>query len=374
MTAPHRFATLRRARTLLAVGALGALALGSGCGPKKNASRDFFKDEDALGVTPEQRRLLFAQIVDDRFALNECAILEGKTFKYLLKLCAHFDEGKLEDKRDKKAEYEKLQAHADEFRGHVVTIRNAVVIEVARAPLPEEYGLPGHEVLPAIVVNSRYELFEVRLLCKPGSKAYQRLADGIKENNHPVVQISGFFFKQHAKRTAVKNEPPWAAPLLVCPEPRFGMRTYTGVQQDLADSKTDKYLPSETIAAPRAEERLVVELLAPSKPGKDDKNAGGGQAAPVSTENASAARIRIDGTEGAVGDQAFLKAAVDRLIARLPEDQRDAPSGVLLRAEGAPKAPVRELLDQMEAAGLKRVYLKDENNLSLDYLQVETQR
>lgn len=373
MTAPKRPATRRRACALLALCALSALAIGTGCGPKKNASRDFLKDQDAVGVTAEQRRLLFAQIVDDRFALNECAILEGKTFKYLLKLCAHFDEGKLEGKRDKKAEYEKLQTHADEFRGHIVTIRNAVVIEVARAPLPADYGLPGYEVLPAIVVNSRYELFEVRLLCKPGSKTYQRLADGIKENNHPVVQISGFFFKQHAKRTAVKNEPPWAAPLLVCPEPRFGIRTYTGVQQDLVDSKTDQYLPSETIPAPRAEERLVVELLAAPKPAKDDKTSGS-QAASVSADHASAARIRIDGTIGAVGDQSFLKAAVDRLLARLPEDQRDAPSGVLLRAEGAPKAPVRELLDQMEAAGLKRVYLKDENNLSLDYLQVETQR
>ncbi|MCK6472230.1 MAG: hypothetical protein L6R28_10830 [Planctomycetes bacterium] len=373
MNAPKRSTTRRRARMLLAVGVLGALALGSGCGPKRNTSRTFFKEEETLGVTAAQRRLLFAQIVDDRFALNECAILEGKTFKYLLKVCAIFDEGKLEKKHDEKAEYERLQTHADEFRGHVVTIRNAVVIEVARVPLPEEYGLPGYEVLPAIVVNSRYELFEVRLLCKPGSKTYQRLADGIQKNNHPVVQISGFFFKQHAKRTAVKNEPPWAAPLLICPEPRFGMRTYGNVQQDMVDSKTDQYLPSETIAAPRAEERLVVELLATPKPAKDDKNSGS-QAASVSADHASAARIRIDGTEGAVGDQAFLKAAVDRLIARLPEDQRDAPSGVLLRAEGAPKAPVRELLDQMEAAGLKRVYLKDENNLSLDYLQVETQR
>ena len=107
----------------------------------------------------------------------------------------------------------------------------------------------------------------------------------------------------------------------------------------------DKLRAVDPNKAPKAEERLVVELL-------PDPNAGGGGEAN--------ALLRVDGRIAKPDDRAFIERAVAELKARLPEAHAKQPAGVLLRSIGAPYAAVAPVVKLMRAAGLKRVHLKDE--------------
>jgi hypothetical protein len=286
--------------------------------------------------------------VDDTNAPEECGILEGQVYRYLVKRCAEIGEGhlkKLEEKDPLRAPtHERLLRQPNLFRGSAVVVRRAVVIEVAQAELTPEYGLPGYTVLPALLVNSAHELYELRLVCPPGSRMYEKLSKGIEEGKNPVLRVSGYFMKNHAKRTNVPEEPPWRAPLLVCPEPAIERRAGTyNAYRDLVEAKMDKYLPSQPLPGPKADRRLVVELLPPDP---------GGQLGPP--------RLRVDGQEGTPEQPGFLAQAVERLKSSLPADQAHAPSAVLLRSASSTKEDVLAVLRQLADLGLRRLSVKDE--------------
>jgi hypothetical protein len=219
-----------------------------------------------------------------------------------------------------------------------VVRERAVVIEVDCAELPPEYGLPGYTVLPALLVTQTHELFELRILCRPGSKLYQRLQTGIEKRRNPVLRVSGYFMKCHAKRTNVVTEPPWRAPLLVAPEPSLSRHEYDALQA-LRDTRQEKYLPSFAIPAPKAEERLVAELV---------------------PDEISTAKLRVAGEESPLDRLEWLKLTVERLRSRLPDGQASHPSGVLLRTGDLPETVCSQGCAALKDAGITRIYVKDE--------------
>ena len=299
-------------------------------------------------LAPEQLRLLLAQVVDDPQAPEECGILEGKAYKYLLKKAARIRENKLDNLEDKQVTYERLLKQPNLFRGHVVVVRRAAVIEVEQAALGPEYELPGYSVLPALLVDSAHDLYELRILSPPGSGMFEKLKQGIAKGENPVLRVSGFFLKNHMKLTNKRNEPPWRAPLLVAPEPSIERRVGThNAMQDLAEAKMDHYLPSTPIRGPKAEERLVVEAL-------------------PSTGRPAALRLAIDGVEISGDLAAKISAALSALRARLPPPQEEHPSAVILRARSAAPEGVREARRLLDAASVKRLFEKDENEILLE--------
>lgn len=320
----------------------------AGCGRKPTRPLD----PDAV-LRPEERRLILAQIVDDAFVPDECAILEGRAYKYLLKHCAATKESELKKEENKDEAtaptYQRLLRQPNLFRGQVVVVRRCVIIEVDKAQLPAEFGLPGYSVMPALMVNQLNELYELRILSPPGSDLYEKLRRGIADGKNPVLRVSGYFMKNHCKLTSVEGEPPWRAPLLICPEPSIEKRAGTyNAYQDLVDARMDRYLPSQTITAPRAEERLVVEVLAAPE------DAGFPPGTCV---------LRAGGRQGSPSDPQFLTTAIERFKTRLPEDQRPQPSVVVLWARNAPRAGVRPVVVSLNDLGLKRLYVKNENEV-----------
>jgi hypothetical protein len=324
------------------------LFLTSGCTRKPTRLFD-----PELFLKGDEERHLFNQIVDDALAPGECAILEGKPYQYLAKKCAATTEGRLNDRENKDQAttptFERLLRQPNLFRGQVVVVRRCVIIEIDRAELPAEFGLPGYSVLPALMVNQLHELYELRIISPPGSNLYERLQKGIEEGKNPVLRVSGFFMKAHSKLTSMKGEPPWRAPLLVCPEPSIENRAGTyNAYQDLVDAKMDKYLPSQSIDAPRAQERLVVEVLpAPAR----------------ANFPADAFVLRVQGKHGSLNDPNFLTQAFEQFKVRLPVDQQAQPSAVVVRTRNAPIAGVRPTLAAISDLGVKRLYVNDENEV-----------
>jgi hypothetical protein len=307
-----------------------------------------------LGVTQEERRLWLAQVVDEEKDHDESAILEGKAFKYLLRLCARMDEGKLREREDKAASYDHLLHQPNLFRGHVVVVRRAVVIEVFRAELTPEYGLPGYEVLPALLVNQAHELFEARILTRTGSPLFEKLNRGILDRKNPVLRLSGFFMKNHLKLTSREGEGPWRAPLLVAPEPSLSMHS-VDAEEGLREGKVLDLLPSITYKAPKTGERLVAELFLPGA------GARPGAPGPGHSNPAQIPMVRIAGWVGAVGDTGFMEARVRDYLSSVPPGL--AASGVLLLARGVPSPPASLVLSAMRQAGLPKVFFKDENEV-----------
>jgi len=326
---------------------IGLLAL-TCCGRRPTRPLD-----PAIDLRVDERRLLLAQVVDDLFLPNECAILEGRVYKYFLKHCASTKESRLKKKENKDEKtaptYQRLIRQPNLFRGQVVVVRRCVIIEIDRAELPASFGLPGYSVMPALMVNQLHELYELRILSPPGSDLYEKLQRGIDQGKNPVLRVSGYFMKNHCKLTNEEGEPPWRAPLLICPEPSIEKRAGTyNAYRDLVDARMDRYLPSQSIRAPRAEERLVVEVIpAPSGAGFP----------------AEAYVLRALNRHGSLSDPKFLSETLERFKMRLPADQRKTASAVVFRARNAPLAGVRPTLAALSDLGLKRLYVKDENEV-----------
>lgn len=326
------------------------LCSASGC-PRK--PKHTFDPESILQGMEE--RQLLTQIVDDPSMPDECAILEGRPYQYLARKCSAITEGRLNDRENKDRAtmptFERLLRQPDLFRGQAVVIRRCVIIEIDRAPLPDEFGLPGYHVLPALMVNQLHELYELRIVSPPGSDLYERLQGGIDARRNPVLRVSGYFMKNHTKQTSVEGEPPWRVPLLVCPEPSIETRAGTyDAFADLQDAKMDKHLPSQSIDAPRVQERLVVEVIpAPAR----------------ASFSADAYVLRAAGKYGSLADPGFLKMAFEGFKARLPADQQAQPSVVVVRLAHAPHAGVRPTLVALSDLGVKRLYVKDENEVLL---------
>jgi hypothetical protein len=291
----------------------------------------------------DPRRLLFAQIVEDDRpdVFQESAVIEGAAFKYFLRESARLDHDQMRKLTNEQITFENLMAAPGLFRGQVVTLARGVMVEISRAELPPEYGLPGYTVLPGVFVDAAFDVYAVRILCPPKSKLFEKLKKGIDDDLLPVLRMSGFFMKLYARTTSDPREPPWRRPLLVCPEPGFSIADPRSVQEDMRVNKTDKLLPSRRIEAPGVEERLVVELLAPQA----------GSAQP---------RVRIGGKLSDGELNAWMAGAVREFEARLPADQRDAPAAVVLVSSGVLKAPVNDVLSALRAAGVKRLAIKRE--------------
>ncbi|MCZ7646296.1 MAG: hypothetical protein M5U26_13605 [Planctomycetota bacterium] len=304
---------------------------------------------DALGVTPEDRRLILAQVVDEPHDLAASAAIEGKAFKYLLKLCAtHDDEKKLDDQRNKEASFENLVRQPNLFRGEIVGVKDAVIVEVDQVPLPDEYGLPGHSVLPAICVAGSppyVQVYELRILCAPGSDLCEKIKEGIQKDRNPVMRVTGFFLKNHVRRTSRAGEPPWQRPLLIVPEPTFrrGPGSTYRAMSEIQASEAAGLLPSVRFDAPRSEERLVVELLgrSGSRRGQDLRYF-----------------VRIDGQLTPADDLALYAQRVQALKARLPQDH--LVSAVVVRTPAAPASMIQPAVRALADAGLSRIYVKDE--------------
>jgi hypothetical protein len=329
-------------RHLAVFAALGLLALPA-CGRRPTKGPD-----DAV-ESAQESRLLLAQIADDPALPEECGILETRAYQYLLKRCVNVKESQLKDQEEKDPAraptWERLMRQPGLFRGQVVVTRRAVVIEVAQAEPPPEYGLPpGYTILPALLVNSVHELYELRIVCPPGSDMFEKLRRGVEKCENPVLRVSGFFMKNHAKRTHVESERPWRAPLLVCPEPSIERRAGTyNAYQDLVESKMDKYLPSQSLDGPKAEERLVVEVLdAGAEP----------ERGPFS--------VRAYGVKGSTADREFFAQAVAKLKQRLPPDQAEKPSVVVLRTPESSRPAVRATLLALKELGVQRLFVRDE--------------
>lgn len=310
----------------------GELLPPAGDAPKRSAAMD-------------ERRRIFAQIVEDTDSKqhNECAILEGAPYKYFLRSLVNASHDAVRKQTNELLTFEKLLEQPGMYRGHVMTLARGVFLEVSQAQVPPEYGLPaGYTIVPAVFVDSARDVYAVRILCPPGSTLYEKLNKSLNDDALPVARLTGYFMKIYARRTADKDEPPWRRPLLICPEPEFSQGVPPRhVRQELEESRFDKYLPSQRISAPGAEERMVVEL--------------------TMTPGNKAGAIRIDGRDFADGDlKEAVAEAVKSFKARLPEDDAAHPAAVVLISAGAPRKRLNEILSALKAAGVQRLAVKTE--------------
>jgi hypothetical protein len=299
---------------------------------------------DECGLGPEQRRMLFAQIVDDPGAPDESAILEGKPYKYFLHRCARTTSEALRKLENKNTTYRRLNRQPDLFRGEVVS-RLGVVIEVAEAVPTPEYELEGYKILPAMFVSTERDLYELRILVPANSPLCVQLHEGFELGRCPVVRVTGFFMKCHSRRTAVVEEPPWRRPLLVTPPPEMFDRA-VDAKGEMIETKTLKFLPSSRIYAPGAEERLVMEVV------RGPQEEWGEQLPP---------QFKLDGLS-VFNAYDSAKRHLERLRQTLPEDQRSHPAAVVVRGRWAPASGITQALDALNAAGFHRVAVKDEND------------
>lgn len=318
----------------------------SGCKPKGHAAplpgANLRMRPDDLSRPPREndpRRYLYAQVCEDDRAnqFTESAILEGAPYKYLLRSLVNVSHDELRKHTDKDTTFEALLDKPGLFRGRVHTLARGVIIEVSRAEAPPDYGLPpGYSILPAIFIDSTRDLYALRILCPPGSTCYERLDEGIRKDQLPVIRISGYFMKNYARATADANEPPWRRPLLVCTEPEFSQGVPPRkVLDELEQSGALRFMPSARIEAPGAEERLIVELA----PGN---------------------RILIDGEETAGDLRQVTASRLSEFKKRLPEEQREHPAAVILVSPGANRTLEDGVLDALRWAGVKRIALKVE--------------
>lgn len=340
----------RTVKTLAALcGLSAALAVAPGCRLPSGGGRTWDWDPekgaiDACGYGPLQRRMLFKQIVDDSDAPDECAILEGAPYKYFLHRCAHTTAKKLRRKADGRADFKRLNRQPDLFRGHVVS-RLGVVVEVAEALPKPDYKLEGYKILVAMFVARGGDLYELRMLVPADSTLARTLDDGFHAGRSPVLRVTGFFMKCHLRRTDVPEEPPWRRPLLVTPEPEFINRT-VDAKYEMIDAKMYKYLPSHRVEAPGAEKRLVVEVE------RGPQEEWGEQHPP---------RLIVDGFS-VYDPYKAIKRRAERLRLELPEKQRRHPAAVIVRRRYAPASGIVRAMDALNAAGIHRTAVKDEND------------
>jgi len=293
-------------------------------------------------VSRDELRLLFAQIVEDSVPtiFQESAILEGKPYRYFLRSLAGVKHDDLRKRTNEDVTFPKLVTNPGMYRGQVVTLARGVVLEVSRAELTPEYGLPpGYTVLPGVFVDAARDVYALRILCSPGSKLYGKLDQGIQEDALPVVRLSGYFMKLYARRTADPNEPPWRKPLLICPEPEFSQAAEPRkVWQELNETNTARFLPSQRIEAPGADERLVIEVLAQ-------------QDQPL---------VRIEGKDVRDDVKGVVSGAIEGLRKRLPAGQADCPSAVILVGPSVRLTWADPIVAALRAVGVKRIALKTE--------------
>ena len=283
----------------------------------------------------DERRTLYAQIIDDPRLVGECAVLEGRAFKHFLRRCATLDEGWLEERKDDALTVEQLKQEPARHRGAVLS-RHGVVIESSLAELTPEYGLPGYSVIRGLFVTKLRELFEIRILCAPGRAGplLKKFQDGHEAGKNPVARLSGFFFKCHAKNSSNPEDGAWREPLLITPEPSFPKMGWdANAREELEDGGYAKYLPSVTIDVPKAEERLVVTLHAGAR-----------------------MRLRTEGEEGSLDATDLLKRAVERIKARLPQDQRAQASAVIVYFQESAQPAVVQVIEIFKTLGLERVF------------------
>lgn len=168
------------------------LLLLSGCKPKDSSAPE---QETALRQekTAAQKRLMLAQIVEDAEpnVFAESAVIEGAPYQWFLRSLVGVSHDKLRERTNKDITFDKLLAQPGLYRGQVVTLRRGVVLEVSRAPLPPEYGLPpGYTVLPAVFVDSFRNVYALRILCPPKSKLYEKLQQGLDQDAVPVMRLT----------------------------------------------------------------------------------------------------------------------------------------------------------------------------------------
>lgn len=348
----------------LALAALLCVALVSGCRPKESAAplpgstlkrppkADSSEVTDGEPRTPpvdetpitakgsDQRRSLFAQIVEDTQprTFTESAVIEGAPFKFLLRSLVNVSHDAIRKKTNDQITFDNLMDTPGLHRGQVITLPRGVVLEVSRADVPPEYGLPpGYTILPAVFVDSARDVYALRILCPPGSTLFERLDKGIRDDALPVARVSGYFMKLYARKTGVTEEPPWRRPLLICPELELSQGVPARkVRQEMEESHTDRFMPSERIVAPGAEVRLVIEVVQPS------------------------GTVRIDGRDLKGDLKESVAAAVKLFKTRLPQNQSAHPSAVVLVTAGPTRKNVNEVLAALKAAGVQRLALKAE--------------
>ena len=299
----------------------------------------------AASAGPDERRLLFAQIVEDDAPkqFSESAILEGKPYKYFLKQVAATNQDNLRKLTDDQITFEQLMRSPGMFRGRVVTLPRGVVMEVSQAPLTPEYGLPdGYTVLSGVFVDSARDVYAFRMLCAPGSQLYEKIQRGIDTNAFPVARLCGYFMKLYARKTGDPRELPWRRPLLICPELEFSkIAPARKAMDEVMENHMEHLLGSSKIDAPAAEERLVLEM------------------SPVQEDSAQW-RIQADGQLRRGDLQAFISHAVENFRKRLPAAQEQQPPVVILKKTGTPRAALNFVQDALHAAGIQRLSTKAE--------------
>jgi hypothetical protein len=290
----------------------------------------------------DDRRMLFAQIVEDfdPNSYEESAVLEGAPYKWFLHQVAATNQDALRKQTNDKITFDNLMAQPGLYRGQVVTLSRGVVVEAKKVDLPAEFGLPGYSIILAVFVDAARDVYALRILCAPGSKLFEKLDKGIADDNLPVGRAVGYFMKLYARNTSKPDEPPWRRPLLICPELEFSKLVEPRhIADDLRESGADKLMPSLPLDAPDAEERLIVEVL-PSK----------SKAAPF--------QIRIGEKVAETDFKPFLAQAVEDLRKRLPTEQTNHPSAVILMRGDAPKQGMDTALAGLRAADVHRLAIK----------------
>lgn len=301
------------------------------------------KPQPPSAAVLDERRLLFAQIVEDEDNspnFMESAIIEGAPYKYMLKQLVGVSHDALRRQTNEKLTYDMIVTQPGLWRGQVITLSRCVMLEIDQVNAPPEYGLPaGYTILVGVCVDASRDVYAVRIISPPGSTVFQRLQTGITNDALPVLRLSGRFMKMNARRTNDPKEPPWRRPLLVCSEPEFSQAAQPRpFQRELDDAKMSHLLPSRRIVeATGAEERMVVEML----PGTEMK-------------------LRIDGKNNAGDVAAFITEAAEAFKKRLPEHHVPEPSAVILKRLGMPKEHTEAVVNALRAIGFKRLSIKNE--------------
>ena len=115
-------------------------------------------------------------------------------------------------------------------------------------------------------MNTAHEIYALRILCPAGSKVFEKLDNGIKEDKLPVVNLAGVFYKNYARQPGDMKEQPWVKPLLVCPEVEFvASEEPREVLKELRETGNNKLLPSKRMEGPATDERLISSV----KPAND---------------------------------------------------------------------------------------------------------
>ncbi|HYG73927.1 MAG TPA: hypothetical protein VEK08_02880 [Planctomycetota bacterium] len=310
---------------------------------KKDKDKDKDKEKreaESLAAGSDLRRRIFAQVVEDAEpnTFTESAVIEGAAFKFMLRSLVNVSHDAIRKHTNEQLTFDELMTRPGSYRGQVVTLARAVILEVSKAEVPPEYGLPpGYTILPAVAVDASRDVYALRILCPPGSTLFEKLDKGIREDALPVVRVSGYFMKLYARKTNDKIEPPWRRPLLVCPELELSQGAPPRkVRQELEESRTDRFLPSERIETAGAEERLLIELIKPESV------------------------VRIDGRELKGELKTSIASMVKLFKTRLPEAQAEHPSAVILISAGAGRQSLNEVVAALHAAGVQRVAVKSE--------------